>query len=149
MLGCGRIGFDSAPASDGNGGDGSSSNRDDSAVVPQPKCTTTYQGAVFCEDFETDLSRWFPVPDGANIMERDVSFARSGAASLHVIANDPGSARLIAPSVLGAATSGQLYVRFYQWLPTGTIEDISILHLVSDVLPYPGVIVAIYTGDAT
>jgi len=137
---CGRVGFDEA-----SGGADASSSFDGTNpdARPSPACATTYNNALFCEDFETDLTKWFPNVDGANTIVRDTAFARSGSSSAHARAVELGAARLIA-SALGGASSGTLYIRLYQWVPqAAVIEDVSLIHLVSNMNPYPGMVLAL------
>jgi hypothetical protein len=146
LLGCGRLGFD--PVGGGAPGDGSGDGSGDAvANMPQPRCTTTYQNAVLCDDFETNLDKWFIDVAGTNQIVQDTTFARSGSASAHVIATGTANARLIA-TPLPSAMSGTYYFRFYAYFPSSTVLDaITVMHVVSDVTPYPGLLVELLTND--
>lgn len=129
---CGRIGFDQRLPENG----------DDARATDAPPVASclAYSAAILCDDFETGLGAWFTVVDGANEVVRDTGFSRSGTASAHFLATESGSARLIATG-LGDITSGTFHARYYQWVPSATvIENVSMLHVVSDVLPFPGLI---------
>lgn len=144
IAGCGRVSFDLIAA---DGGDDTGPSSDGTLAPdakPLPACGTTYQNALFCDDFEGgDLSKWILNLDGANTVVRDPAFTRSGSGAAHSRAVESGAARLIA-NVLGGAASGTLYVRFYQWVPQGpVIDDVSLVHLVSNITPYPGVVLAL------
>jgi hypothetical protein len=132
---CGRVGFD--PLLGTAPGDGGSADATDAPVMAT---CASYPSAFLCDDFEAGLGEWFEVVDGSNSVVHDTGFSRSGTASAHFLAPDSGSSRLIA-SVLGGIASGTLHVRFYQWVAASVvIESFSILHLVSDVNPFPGVV---------
>jgi len=137
IAGCGRVGFDLDDATPGSDG------ALPADAKPVPACSA-YQNALFCDDFEGgDLSKWFLNLDGSNTVVHDTAFTRTGSGAAHSRAVETGAARLIA-TVLGGATSGTFYARFYQWVPQGpVIDDISLVHFVSNVSPYPGVVLAL------
>jgi len=136
LLGCGLVNYDPILDAASDGG------------TTVALCTDAAD-VLLCEDFEADISDYAVQTQGANIAELDSTRSRSGTASLHVIGNSEGAAKIIAGSSLPAVTNGSLYVRFYEWIPASVVlaERFTLTHVVSKLDPYPGVIVEAIPGN--
>lgn len=144
MAGCGRFGFgrsgdetSDAPASgdaDGKTGDG--------ALLD---CTMTHPSALFCDGFETVTSPPMPPWDYAVIqdavVQQTTARAYRGAAALESITAATANTKYArwGHFLPAAISSGELYLRSYQWLAsTSTItEQVSILVTGNGQSPFP------------
>jgi hypothetical protein len=91
-------------------------------VAPPTTCYDRHPGALFCEDFETStLPGWLHHAQGADGRTvHTTQLAHGGDGALDSIKLDPaGDSDPIYQDVLGARTSGHLYLRTYLRVPSG------------------------------
>jgi hypothetical protein len=127
---------------------------DDDAAGPDAAlldCTQTHPTAVFCDGFEaSDMGPWDYTILERGTAVRTTTRAYRGAASLAVTtdgSNNYKSARWGA--FLPPATTGDLYVRSYQWLPSATTiaGQMSLLVTGNSAPPYPSTSVRLEPGQ--
>lgn len=169
---CGRVDYDGqgpgadasadadALAPDAHGADASADASADAASdappdgavdagVPPLDCSR-FPTAIVCDPFETLRPEWSIVtwPAGApGVVEIDASTFRSGAASLHTRGGPAIASMKLVGKYLGGITSGDLHVRGYYRLGA-PVYGVSVLHVVDDVDPFPGLVVEIVDGSS-
>ncbi len=151
--GCRRDGGPADASLDG-GVDGAATDADvlDVSVDAAPDetaCDDILAGAIFCDSFEaSDFSLWDSVRemDGRVMRTTDPVWRGSGALSAASLAAS-GVANLFGAR-LADVTSGDLWLRAYVYVPSGTaFDDVKVLTLHEGSAPYAGVAFGLTTGD--
>ncbi len=134
VAGCGRLGFD-ASATDATATDVAI----DAIGPPCPPLP----GLLFCESFEGDPL--LPSVDGTVMI--DATRSARGARSQYAMTTGASVPSWQLGQVLPYVTSGELYARWYVWVPS-TVQsiDLASVHLVEMTTPYDGVSFGVVDG---
>lgn len=135
--GCGRVGFGETPPADAE-------QPIDAPIEAPPPCPPT-PGVIFCESFEDTVQ----LGTSAGTVEIDGARAYRGARSQHAQTTMVSEASWQLGGVLPYVAGGDLYVRWYVYIPSSVGElDLASVHLVQDMEPFAGVIYGFRAGAA-
>lgn len=120
-------------AGDGSAGDGAAADSGVSPLCPERA------GVLFCDGFEDpDFARWsYPVVSNGTLA-RSTTRVHSGTTALRATtgAAGTGNAARYATKVLAGQTSGEIWVRYYYYLPSSTVVNSSFsAGVASDISP--------------
>jgi hypothetical protein len=108
LCACGRIAFDPRD------GGGPSDTTDGAQLVTT---CSAHTGAIFCEDFETDLSRW-EAPAGTTAIQSTV--AHSGTNALGSTTGPGPDMAYLQYDLPATIATGSLHVRYWVYVPSTT-----------------------------
>lgn len=137
LMGCGRLDFTNLPAVDASGSDAGD-------AAPAEPCPAL-PGLIFCESFEGGSG--LTIQQGT--VDIDEARAFRGTHSQHAATTGLSEASWQIGLVLPSVMSGDLYARWYNYVPS-TIANaqLATVHLVDNDFPYHGIIYGLRDGNA-
>jgi hypothetical protein len=140
LVGCGRLGFPSEPPTDA-----ATDARTDAGDAMPPEPCPALPGQIFCESFEG--TNGLPISAG-NVAVVDTRAFR-GTHSQYAMTTGASEASWQIGLVLPTITSGDLYARWYTYVPSSiTNLQLASVHLVENDLPFHGVIYGVDDNHA-